>query len=801
MLRRIWSATSKLFLLPALVLLLAGHALASSTTATITVGGSEQQVSGSWDHGTITISFNGYVESVSYGQFSSPASVAAALAGMFSRDFAADGLSAKANCPPNGAQIIFTLQGTTPFGTLDIQGPSTSFSFTSSGFQSTSSQVADYGTVTLTVNGVTAAQTNYGDGATPASVAEGLAAGVTSNSPVNIQAVNDELDLQSKTGGSSTNYSYTLQTTSWDSSAFSQPSFMNPEATGALEGGADQNTTGATIYSYCMPSSTNSNCTSSTVSGYDGDSNVTAVIDFVMGTWGYGYDNLNRLMSAAVSPVVDSDTYFCWSYDNWGNRLQQMGSNETISGGGGSVCQGQSGAATSVEQTTPSTANNNQLSATTQNANQGSGYDAAGDVTFDGNVHYLYNANGQICAVESYDPTLDTMIMTGYIYDADGNRVARGMITSWGSCDPSANGFSTQSDYVRDQADNQLSEFVPDANGNIKLEHTNVWAAGTLMATDDDIETHYYLNDWLGTRRVQTDYSGVVEQDCMSLPYGDSETCTPPPSGALFTGKERDSESGNDYFGARYYASVTGRWLSPDRLNLTDDRVLNPANTLNKYVYGGNNPLKYVDPDGKDITVFYEAPSGPFSPGHIMFVAENQQTGDAAAMSFGPVHDSEYGFTPLGSPVNSTTTFDSWMTTDQIRENFSSLTIQTSPEDAQEVINFIRQFSTSTTPYMLYNTNCTTVCRDALKTIGLLPKNNKIWTPTGLWKNLFHRYANPYFIYGHDPGFNYGSPRGNYNEFDLLGLLLRGDNSSVTTTQTNTYIDCSKQANQAGCQQ
>ena len=259
-----------------------------------------------------------------------------------------------------------------------------------------------------------------------------------------------------------------------------------------------------------------------------------------------------------------------------------------------------------------------------------------------------------------------------------------------------------------------------------------------------------------------------------------------PPSNS--TGKERDAESGNDYFGARYYASSMGRWLSPDRLNLTDDRVLNPANTLNKYVYGGNNPLKYTDPDGKDITVFYESPSGPTSPGHIMFVATNERTGDAAAMSFGPVHDSEYGFTPLGSPVNSTKSFGSSMTTDEIRQNFSSLTIQTSPEDGQEVINFIRQMSTSTTPYSLYNTNCTTVCREALKVIGLLPKNNKNWTPTGLWTNLFGRYANPYWQnnFGwelHQPGRNYGQPRGNYNEFDLLQLLWKPDNSSVTTTQ------------------
>ncbi|WP_348268781.1 RHS repeat-associated core domain-containing protein [Edaphobacter paludis] len=125
-----------------------------------------------------------------------------------------------------------------------------------------------------------------------------------------------------------------------------------------------------------------------------------------------------------------------------------------------------------------------------------------------------------------------------------------------------------------------------------------------------------------------------------------------------FTRKERDAESGLDNFGARMYASTMGRFMSPDPLNLTDDRVLNPQ-TLNKYAYAADNPLKYVDDDGKDITVFYEksAPLEPTSFGHIMFVAENQQTGDAAAMSFGPVHDSEYGLTPLGAPVNSTNSF------------------------------------------------------------------------------------------------------------------------------------------------
>ena len=68
---------------------------------------------------------------------------------------------------------------------------------------------------------------------------------------------------------------------------------------------------------------------------------------------------------------------------------------------------------------------------------------------------------------------------------------------------------------------------------------------------------------------------------------------------------ERRRETGLDYFGARYFSGAQGRWTSPDLINLTWDRLGNPSNTLNKYVYAANNPLKYMDPDGQDVTLFY----------------------------------------------------------------------------------------------------------------------------------------------------------------------------------------------------
>ncbi len=61
----------------------------------------------------------------------------------------------------------------------------------------------------------------------------------------------------------------------------------------------------------------------------------------------------------------------------------------------------------------------------------------------------------------------------------------------------------------------------------------------------------------------------------------------------LFTGKQRDSESGNDYFGARYYGSSMGRFLSPD--SGSDQHPADP-HSWNLYTYGRNNPLVTVDP-------------------------------------------------------------------------------------------------------------------------------------------------------------------------------------------------------------
>jgi hypothetical protein len=126
------------------------------------------------------------------------------------------------------------------------------------------------------------------------------------------------------------------------------------------------------------------------------------------------------------------------------------------------------------------------------------------------------------------------------------------------------NGFTLSNAYILGQSGEQLDE--ADATGT--EVHSNTFANGQLLSTYDNITSEWTvaLNDWLGTKRVQVDPAIVANQtNYLSLPYGDGLT----PSGydateQHFTGKVRDQESQLDDFGARYYASSMGRFMSPD---------------------------------------------------------------------------------------------------------------------------------------------------------------------------------------------------------------------------------------------
>jgi RHS repeat-associated protein len=266
-----------------------------------------------------------------------------------------------------------------------------------------------------------------------------------------------------------------------------------------------------------------------------------------------------------------------WSYDAFGNRTSQSYSGTT-----------------GVSLPTASTTSYNAYNQISSSSLGTVRYDSSGDVTQDNRNKYLYDGEGRVCAVQS----LMFGTMTGYIYGADGTRVSTGTIATWGSCDPATNGYQATKDSIPGPAGGQLTETGVQADGSVAWAHTNVRAAGGLLATYDPNGIHFYLNDWAGSRRVQTDYEGAVEETCANLPYGDGETCGPSPAENLFAGLEEDSESGLEHALFRQYSSTFGSWTTPDPYGGSYD-LFNPQ-SMNRYAYVGGSPFGAVDPSGLD---------------------------------------------------------------------------------------------------------------------------------------------------------------------------------------------------------
>jgi RHS repeat-associated protein len=160
---------------------------------------------------------------------------------------------------------------------------------------------------------------------------------------------------------------------------------------------------------------------------------------------------------------------------------------------------------------------------------------------------------------------------------------------------PDNNGFAQTASYVLGLSGEQISEL----DGSDGFKRSQVYANGELLATYNTTTVEFPFSDWLGTKRVVANTLGAAIGTCASLPFGDALGCTGglSLSGHHFTGQLHDAESGNDYFGARYYGDYTGRFMSPDD---GSDQDPSDPQSWNLYSYVQNNPLRNVDPDGHD---------------------------------------------------------------------------------------------------------------------------------------------------------------------------------------------------------
>ena len=302
-------------------------------------------------------------------------------------------------------------------------------------------------------------------------------------------------------------------------------------------------------------------------------------------TQSYTYDELNRLETAQEKKGAVVQWQQVFKYDRYGNRTFDTTTGQTTAG---------------FEGLNPSiSAVNNQIS------KSGYRYDAVGNMTLDELDHtYQYDAENHL---KSYDGGVGA----AYTYDGEGHRVKK--VTGNGT-------LSTT--------------FVYDAEGKLVAEYaTNTGSS--------DVGARYLTQDALGSTRVVTTSSSkaptalnaasLVTSRSDYLPFGEEIKVGVGGrvqaqgylygSGVVdntrqkFTGKERDDETGLDYFGARYYANTQGRFTSVDPVKVTKARMLDPQR-FNLYAYVRNNPLIYVDPNGEDVESYVLLTSGPNYSGY-----------------------------------------------------------------------------------------------------------------------------------------------------------------------------------------
>jgi RHS repeat-associated protein len=341
----------------------------------------------------------------------------------------------------------------------------------------------------------------------------------------------------------------------------------------------------------------------------------------------YEYDDLYRLTRAVEQydgppPEVIETSY---SYDLAGNRLN-MTTNRPEQGPPGAPV-------TTVYSYNEA---NWLLTETTNNKTTTYGYDGNGNrmqVTRAGspkNVVETYQYDFENRLIE-YERTGDGAVRRAYLeYDGLGRRFAKGTQQGGGTV------FWTQYAY-RQLSMDPLAEYPQ--TGPPRETYLYRGRAGTLIGMEEQQgggagKEYWFSQDGLGNIATVTKHSGQSAHDYFYDPYGniidnngkpeDSSNWTDPHNHYLLNGKEWDEEMRLHYFGARYYDSAAGVWLTQDiyrgeieqplSLHRTLYVLANPVNRVDAYGYRAEIiPNGYMDAGGGTAPVRTERPAPPNS--------------------------------------------------------------------------------------------------------------------------------------------------------------------------------------------
>lgn len=248
------------------------------------------------------------------------------------------------------------------------------------------------------------------------------------------------------------------------------------------------------------------------------------------------------------------------------------------------------------------------------------GYDSMGNRLYKGDddigqYYYAYGAYNRIDNINEqiffdYDENGNTIVKDelsaggslwtyGYYYDnnletvtRDGNTIAEYFYDGLGRRVVSKEGYPDASTriyvYVGDSV---VYEWDPETRTGLKY----VYAHGILLARiHEDSSVEYYFQDAAGNTRLVVDDAREILFSTNYKPFG-LEFAKVGSEIYKYSGEHYDSETGLYYFGARYYDPDLGRFITEDPL----EGFGQDPQTLNRYIHGLNNPLRYRDPTGE----------------------------------------------------------------------------------------------------------------------------------------------------------------------------------------------------------
>ena len=158
------------------------------------------------------------------------------------------------------------------------------------------------------------------------------------------------------------------------------------------------------------------------------------------------------------------------------------------------------------------------------------------------------------------------------------------------------------SKFAKDELDHWIDGIHIQMQTSVEVNHSQFKDMVNSMLDDryhgQVFETYFYHGDHLGSASWITDHHGEPVQHLVYLPFGEelaNERMSGYSERFTFTGKERDEETGYGYFGARYMDhELMTMWLSVDPM-------ADKYPSISPYAYCAWNPVKLVDPDGRDV--------------------------------------------------------------------------------------------------------------------------------------------------------------------------------------------------------